>query len=108
VTGPFFLGPGEIVFLLCFNPSGREVRFGVEWFDGTTDPDRAPRTVAEGVLAPSQITTRGFGAAPGTYIARMLVAHRKDVLDCRVEVMLGASGEVLREVPLRAGKKKRK
>jgi hypothetical protein len=106
-TPPIFLF-GQSPFVTCFNPSNRPVTFGVEYFDAdlTSDPNRGPvGTIGPIVLDPAEALGGGIGSS-GVRVIRVLVGHKKDVVDCFAQVN-DAAGIIL-EIPLRpVGKKKR-
>ena len=105
-TPPILLN--HTLWTLCFNPSNRPVTFAVEYFDAdlTSDPDRGPvGTIGPVVLDPAEAIGSGIGST-GIRIVRVLVGHKKDTVDCSVQVH-DATGPVF-QIPLRpVGKKKR-
>jgi hypothetical protein len=108
LTTPPLLLSGQSLFITCFNPSNRPVAFGVEYFDAdlSSDPNRGPvGGLGPVVLDPTEAFGGGIGSS-GVRVARVLVGHKKDVIDCSAQVN-GPSG-ILLEIPLRpVGKKKR-
>jgi hypothetical protein len=107
MTAPYTLLNNQILRILCFNPSNRQVTVGTETFDGIADPDRDPVGLSTTVLNPTGLGATGSGS-PGLFITRVLVAHPKDVIDCSARVTDFATGAVIYEVPLRSAPKKKK